>query len=59
MESKQISDPYELSKEEMQIRTSFSDTENPKTEIGPLFWFGGSFGLIKGAIKSIATIPTH
>lgn len=44
---------YELTKEEMLLKTSLNDPQSPKNIIGPLFVFGGGYGLIKGVIRTI------
>lgn len=48
-------EPYELTKEEMLLKTSLNSTESAKNIIGPLFVFGGGYGLIKGIIRTFKT----
>ena len=47
--------PYELTKEEMLLKTSLNDPQSPKNIIGPLFVLGGTYGFIKGAFRTIRT----
>lgn len=51
----QTFEPYELTKEEMLLKTSLNSTESAKNIIGPLFVFGGGYGLIKGIFQTFKT----